>query len=116
MGSRCEITPTRVCPKIVKTQKPRDFPFPAKVSEALLIIFQVVSRLESAYFFQSSICLVDGSGAGSEFSFFVSVQFQFNDFLDTVLAKDNGNTDADIRFAVFTFQIYRAGSSSSGCG
>ena len=51
---------------------------------------------------------MNGSGAGSEFSFFVSVQFQFYNLFNTVLAKDNGNTDADIRFSVFTFQIYRA--------
>ena len=34
--------------------------------------------------------------AGSELSFFVSVQIQFNDLFDTVLAKDYRNTDANV--------------------
>ena len=59
-------------------------------------IFQVVSRLESAYFFQSSISFVNSSSAGSKLSFFVSVQIQFNDLFDTVLAKDYRNTDANV--------------------
>jgi hypothetical protein len=61
-----------------------------------LLIILSYPQLESTYFLQSGICLVNGSSAGSKFSFFVSSQFQFNDFLDTVLAKDYGNTDTDV--------------------
>ena len=58
-----------------------------KKSHGLVFSFSSYPQLESSYFLQSSICLVNGSSAGSKFSFFVSSQFQFYDFLDAVLAR-----------------------------
>ena len=49
---------------------------------------------------------MNSGSALSEQLFLLSCQFQLNDLLDTVLAKDNRNTDAKIRFAVFAFQEY----------
>ena len=70
---------------ILKKARPHS---PCKKScEACIFYFQIKNpafRLESANFFQSSICFVNSSGTGSKFSFFISIQFQFNDFFDTV--------------------------------
>src|SRR5574344_1101144 len=55
-----------------------------------------------------SVSSANSVSAGSKLSFFFFVQVEFYNLLDTVLAKNNRNTDADIALTVCSFKIYRA--------
>ena len=61
---------------------------------------------------EGSVGFVNGSGAGSESGFFFVVEVEFNDFFDTVFAKDAGHANAEVGFAVFAFEESGAGDEA----
>ncbi len=53
---------------------------------------------------KSSVGIVNSSSALSEECFLLFVEGELNDLLNTILAEDTGNADAEVFFAIFAFE------------
>ena len=71
-------------------------------------------KLKSTNLIKSTIHLTNSLGRCCELGCLLFGEVDFNNLLDTLLAEDNGNTEADVVLTILTFEIYRAGNDGFG--